>query len=203
MRFRLIDQVLEQTDTRIIAVKNVTSAEEYLGDHFPTFPVLPGVFMLEALVQAGRRLLGDDGRRFVLGGVKARCPFLDARLSRTALEIPGSFKRDRDRVKVPLLEASRDLLPQWLLDRRKQPFTGPVLGWLRSSLRPRLQDLARGSDPRLSERVDVARLVETLDRPEAVGGIANRLWSLLILETWLVSTAPRFANPSPEQLDAT
>ena len=71
MRFRLIDQVLEQTDTRIIAVKNVTTAEEYLGDHFPTFPVLPGVFMLEALVQAGRRLLGDDGRRFVLGGVKA------------------------------------------------------------------------------------------------------------------------------------
>ena len=71
MRFRLIDQVLEQSDTRIIAVKNVTSAEEYLGDHFPTFPVLPGVFMLEALVQAGRRLLGDEGRRFVLGGVKA------------------------------------------------------------------------------------------------------------------------------------
>ena len=71
MRFRLIDQVLVRTDTRIIAVKNVTSAEEYLGDHFPTFPVLPGVFMLEALVQAGRRLLGDDGRRFVLGGVKA------------------------------------------------------------------------------------------------------------------------------------
>jgi 3-hydroxyacyl-[acyl-carrier-protein] dehydratase len=71
MRFRLIDQVLEQTDTRIVAVKNVSSAEEYLGDHFPTFPVLPGVFMLEALVQAARRLLGDDGRRFVLGGVKA------------------------------------------------------------------------------------------------------------------------------------
>ena len=71
MRFRLIDQVLEQTDTRIVAVKNVSNAEEYLGDHFPTFPVLPGVFMLEALVQAARRLLGDDGRRFVLGGVKA------------------------------------------------------------------------------------------------------------------------------------
>ena len=71
MRFRLIDQVLEQTESRIIAVKNVSSAEEYLGDHFPTFPVLPGVFMLEALVQAARRLLGDDGRRFVLGGVKA------------------------------------------------------------------------------------------------------------------------------------
>jgi hypothetical protein len=33
-------------------------AEEYLQDHFPTFPVLPGVMMLEAMVQAARTLLG-------------------------------------------------------------------------------------------------------------------------------------------------
>ena len=35
-------------------VKMVTAAEEYLADHFPGFPVLPGVMMLEALVQAAR-----------------------------------------------------------------------------------------------------------------------------------------------------
>ena len=34
------------------AVKAVSLAEEYLGDHFPSFPVLPGVFMLEAMVEA-------------------------------------------------------------------------------------------------------------------------------------------------------
>ena len=67
MRFRLIDDVLEQDEDRIVAVKNVTAAEEYLADHFPSFPVLPGVFMLEALVQAARKLLGPDGRRMVLG----------------------------------------------------------------------------------------------------------------------------------------
>ena len=135
-------------------------------------------------------------------GLEARCPFLDAEVSGIAMRIPGSLKRDADRVKIPLLEASRDLLPQWLLDRRKQPFTGPVLGWLRSSLRPRLQDLAGGSDSRLAARVDISGFLETLDRPEAVGGIANRLWSLLVLETWLVSTAPGFATSTPEQLDA-
>ena len=135
-------------------------------------------------------------------GLEARCPFLDAEVSRIAMEIPGSLKRDADRVKLPLLKAAEDLLPKWLLDRRKQPFTGPVLGWLRSSLRPRLQDLATGSDPRLSERVDIRKLLESLDRPEAAGGIANRLWSLLVLETWLVSTAPGFTTSTPEQLDA-
>ena len=71
MRFSLIDDVLEQDETRIVAVKNVSNAEEYLLDHFPTFPVLPGVMMLEVLVQAARALLGPDGRRHVLGKVSA------------------------------------------------------------------------------------------------------------------------------------
>ena len=57
MRFNLIDKVLEQDDEKIVAVKSVTNAEEYLGDHFPGFPVLPGVMMLETLVQAARTLM--------------------------------------------------------------------------------------------------------------------------------------------------
>lgn len=61
MRFNLIDRILERTADRVVAVKCVTAAEEYLGDHFPGFPVLPGVMMLEALVQAGRLLVGEAG----------------------------------------------------------------------------------------------------------------------------------------------
>ena len=60
MRFELIDRVLEQEPQRLVAIKNVTSAEEYLADHFPTFPVLPGVMMLETLVQAGRLMAGEQ-----------------------------------------------------------------------------------------------------------------------------------------------
>jgi 3-hydroxyacyl-[acyl-carrier-protein] dehydratase len=56
VRFELIDQILERHPDRLTAVKNVTAAEEYLGDHFPGFPVLPGVLMLEAMVQAARQL---------------------------------------------------------------------------------------------------------------------------------------------------
>ena len=57
MHFCLIDSVIQVEPGRIVALKNVSMAEEYLGDHFPGFPVLPGVFMLETLVQAGRALL--------------------------------------------------------------------------------------------------------------------------------------------------
>lgn len=73
MHFALLDRVLEQSADRILTIKQVSSAEEYLRDHFPDFPVLPGVFMVEALVQAGRRLMEHRGvnDRLVLGSVRA------------------------------------------------------------------------------------------------------------------------------------
>lgn len=53
MKFILVDRISElESGRRILAHKALSLAEEYLADHFPTFPVLPGVFMLEALTQA-------------------------------------------------------------------------------------------------------------------------------------------------------
>lgn len=60
MHFTLIDRVLERTETTLIAIKHVSSAEEYLQDHFPGFPVLPGVMMLEAMTQASRALIDEQ-----------------------------------------------------------------------------------------------------------------------------------------------
>ena len=57
MKFYLIDKIEQLSDERIVAVKYVSLAEEYLADHFPTFPVLPGVLMLEAVTQAAGWLL--------------------------------------------------------------------------------------------------------------------------------------------------
>ena len=62
MHFTLIDRVLEQSDDQILAIKHISNAEEYLQDHFPTFPVLPGVMMLEAMTQASRKLIDPDDR---------------------------------------------------------------------------------------------------------------------------------------------
>jgi 3-hydroxyacyl-[acyl-carrier-protein] dehydratase len=57
VKFNLIDKIEQLSDQRIVAVKQVSLAEEYLADHFPSFPVLPGVLMLEAVTQAAGWLL--------------------------------------------------------------------------------------------------------------------------------------------------
>lgn len=58
MKFVLVDRITElEPGRRIVACKALSLAEEYLADHFPRFPVLPGVLMLEALVQASAWLV--------------------------------------------------------------------------------------------------------------------------------------------------
>lgn len=58
MKFALIDRIVSlEKGSKIVAIKNLTMAEEYLQDHFPTFPVMPGVLILETIVQAGGWLL--------------------------------------------------------------------------------------------------------------------------------------------------
>jgi len=65
MRFNLVDRIVEvKAGSSLRALKNLTLGEEYLADHFPTFPVMPGVLMLQTLVEAGAWLLRvtDDFR---------------------------------------------------------------------------------------------------------------------------------------------
>ena len=58
MRFSLVDRIVALTPGEsITAIKNLPSAEEYLADHFPGFAVMPGVLMVEKLVQAGGWLI--------------------------------------------------------------------------------------------------------------------------------------------------
>src|SRR6516164_5050026 len=69
MRFNLVDRILEVEPGKVIRVaKNLTLGEEYLADHFPTFPVMPGVLMLETLAEAGAWLLRvtDDFRHSMI-----------------------------------------------------------------------------------------------------------------------------------------
>src|SRR5215471_10766837 len=56
--FLLLDRVVElERRKRVVAIKNVTINEPFFQGHFPQYPIMPGVLVVEAMAQAGALLL--------------------------------------------------------------------------------------------------------------------------------------------------
>ncbi len=69
MRFHLLDRILQCDSGKTLrGLKRLTGGEEYLADHFPGFPIMPGVLQLQTLVEAASWLLrlSDDYRYSVV-----------------------------------------------------------------------------------------------------------------------------------------
>jgi 3-hydroxyacyl-[acyl-carrier-protein] dehydratase len=108
--FLLVDRVIAFTDgERLVAIKNVTANEPFFDGHFPGRPIMPGVLVCEALVQAGGLLASCSrdglpaGKGVVLAGLER------VRFRRRV--IPG----DQLRLEVELVHKRR---PLWKMKGR-------------------------------------------------------------------------------------
>ncbi|MCA9035542.1 MAG: beta-hydroxyacyl-ACP dehydratase [Planctomycetaceae bacterium] len=98
MRFCLVDRIRElKAGESISTLKNVSLAEEYLQDHFPGFSILPGVMMVEALVQSCAWLtrVTDDFSHSVLLLQQARAvKFNNFLKPGQTLEVSATFRKN-------------------------------------------------------------------------------------------------------------
>jgi beta-hydroxyacyl-ACP dehydratase FabZ len=68
--FLMVDRILEMEEERVVGIKNVTANEPFFVGHFPDFPVMPGVLVIEAMAQVAGVLvlksLGGRNQKLVL-----------------------------------------------------------------------------------------------------------------------------------------
>jgi 3-hydroxyacyl-[acyl-carrier-protein] dehydratase len=65
--FLLVDEIVEQSENRIVCTKVFSGDEDFFRGHYPDFPLVPGVLLCEAAMQCGaillgRHLAGEAGR---------------------------------------------------------------------------------------------------------------------------------------------
>jgi len=77
--FLLVDRIEElEEGKRAVGLKNVTINEEFFNGHFPQYPVMPGVLIVEALAQVSAVIMltkeGNEGRLGLLAGID-QCRF--------------------------------------------------------------------------------------------------------------------------------
>ena len=130
--FLLVDRIVEIEPERIVGIKNVTRNEPFFAGHFPDFPVMPGVLIVEAMAQAAGVLvlknIADRDSKLVLlvaiENARFRKPVVPGdtlRLEMTVLKRKASVAKMAGRATVDgQLVAEAEVMCK-LADKEEQP----------------------------------------------------------------------------------
>ena len=115
--------------------------------------------------------------------LEVRCPFLDTAVVEFASRLPSRVQ-SRWRAKHLLRKAVVDLVPGEILHRSKRGFGLPLKRWMTRDLGPMARDLLLDRTARERGVLAPAAVEALFADLDAGRGGADRLWTLLVLETW-------------------
>jgi asparagine synthase (glutamine-hydrolysing) len=145
-----------------------------------------GAFRVDLAAYLPDDLLTMADRMSMANSLEVRAPFCDHRIVEESLRLSPRTKMPGGRLKGLLKTAFTGVLPQEVLDHRKQGFMIPLGDWLRHDLRPTLVDLLAPECVRARGLFDVDT-VEEMKREHLSGARthADRLWTLMMAEQWM------------------
>jgi asparagine synthase (glutamine-hydrolysing) len=168
-------------------IRELANQTDRAGEHFGAFwadDTLASILKANQETYLPDDLLVKADRCSMAASLEARAPFLDHKLAESIAPIPLNLKLNGSITKYILKEASRGLLPDSIIDRKKHGFGVPLGAWLR-------KDISLVKDLLLSDRASQRKLfhmaaVEILiNEHESGQRDHNRiLWALLTLEMW-------------------
>jgi asparagine synthase (glutamine-hydrolysing) len=141
-------------------------------------------------------LLMKVDKMTMMASLEARVPFLDYRIVEMVSGFPSAWKYRNGRSKVLLKSVAERVLSPVIIYRPKHGFMPPVREWLRSGLRPFMEEHLL--DPRsLSSEWIEPRTTRDLVRRYLAGDdqLYLAVWELLCLEVWLRTLHPTEAVP--------
>lgn len=117
--------------------------------------------------------------------LEARVPLLDHKLIEFVMRIPASMKMSGLETKYIFKQAVQDLVPEEILNRRKQGFGIPLEKWINDQLKDRIRDTLHGYRARQRDYVNPHYLNVLLEEHErGRRDHSHALWGLFMLELW-------------------
>jgi asparagine synthase (glutamine-hydrolysing) len=117
--------------------------------------------------------------------VEVRVPLLDAEIVEFLSRVPPEMKLRCLTTKYILKKAVRDIVPDWVIHRRKAGFGAPTRMWLRRDLREMVDDLLGEENIRRRGYLNPAEVRRLVERDRAgIEDYSYRVWMLLTLELW-------------------
>ncbi|MBI4994748.1 asparagine synthase (glutamine-hydrolyzing) [Candidatus Peregrinibacteria bacterium] len=151
----------------------------------PDTDFLNRMIYLELKIRLPELLLMRVDKITMANSIESRVPFLDHRLVELAMQIPMDLKIKNGISKYALKQAVRGIIPDEIIDRKKQGFSAPIAEWLKQSLQKELPNVIWNSkiwETGVFNRKTIEKLIK--DHQNNKADLSFRIWNILTLCIW-------------------